>query len=241
MVTDPADTPTAEGSTAEGHELVSRALRIADEMLAERMETVRSAIRELGRSDVTVVAVTKGFDRSAMDAAQRVGIVDVGENYAQELVEKVPAILPGTNVHFMGRVQRNKARKVASHVDLWHSVSRREILSEIAKRSPGAHVLIQVRARNDDSKDGVSTGELDAILDHARSIDVVVRGLMTIGVLGDAERTAAAFRELDLLCETYGLAERSMGMSGDYRDALAAGATMLRLGSTLFGDRPQRR
>lgn len=217
-----------------------RPMSSSDAEVAERLAIVREAADSLGSGNVTIVAVTKGFDRSAMDCAQRLGIADVGENYAQELLEKLDAIQEGTNVHFMGRVQRNKVRKIAEHVDLWHSVARPEILTEIAKRTPGARVLIQVRPHDDDTKDGVGPSELDTMLSVAADLDIDVAGLMTIGVLGDPEATKAAFIELDALCASYELAERSMGMSGDYRDALAAGATMLRLGSTLFGDRPPR-
>ena len=217
-----------------------RPMSSSDAEVADRLAIVREAVHSLGSDNVTIVAVTKGFDRSAMDCAQRLGIADVGENYAQELLEKVEAIQVGTNAHFMGRVQRNKVRKIAEHVDLWHSVARPEILTEIAKRTPGARVLIQVRPHDDDTKDGIGPSELDDMLLVAADLDIDVVGLMTIGVLGDREATNAAFIELDGLCASYELAERSMGMSGDYRDALAAGATMLRLGSTLFGDRPPR-
>lgn len=217
-----------------------RQMLTSDELVGERLAQIRSHVDEVGRPEATIIAVTKGFDRTAMDCAQRLGIGDVGENYAQELLEKVEAVQDGTNVHFMGRVQRNKVRKIAEHVDLWHSVARAEILVEIAKRHPDAHVLIQVRPHDDDTKDGVRPAELEDMLATAEELDVNVDGLMTIGVLGDAGETKRAFGELDQLCETYGLRERSMGMSGDYRDALAAGATMLRVGSVLFGDRPPR-
>ena len=215
-----------------------------DEVVAERIGTVRSAIDELGRPDVTIVAVTKGFDRSAMDCAQRLGLTNVGENYAQELVGKTEALNNGTNVHFMGRIQRNKVRKVVEIVDSWHSVARPEILTEIAKRATAAgrtpQILIQVRPHDDVSKDGVRPNELDQMLETAREAKIAVAGLMTIGVLGDSAATNAAFIELAALSDEYGLAHCSMGMSGDYRDALAAGSTILRLGSALFGDRPAR-
>lgn len=217
-----------------------RTMMSPDTDVAERLAVVRNAIEETGSPDVTIIAVTKGFDRSAMDCAQRLGLTDVGENYAQELLEKVDALHEGTNVHFMGRVQRNKVRKIAEHVDLWHSVARPEILTEIAKRSPGARVLIQVRPHDDETKDGVGPADLEHMLMIAAELEIHIAGLMTIGVLGDPPATKAAFVELDQLCERYDLVERSMGMSGDYRDALAAGATMLRLGSTLFGERPPR-
>lgn len=220
------------------------AMTALDEEVGERLEVVRSAITDVGRTDVTVVAVTKGFDRSAMDCAQRLGLTNVGENYAQELLGKAEAVNPGTNVHFMGRVQRNKVRKVVDIVDVWHSVSRPEILTEIAKRSAplerSPKILIQVRPHDDDTKDGIRPSELDAMLETAAEAGAEVGGLMTIGVLGNAAATKEAFVELAALAKAYGLADCSMGMSGDYRDALAAGATILRLGSVLFGARPTR-
>lgn len=217
-----------------------RQMTFDDSIVGDRLAAVQDDIAEAGRSDVRIVAVTKGFDRSAVDCARRVGLTDVGENYAQEVLEKAEAFTADLDVHFIGRVQRNKVRKIAEHIALWHSVARPEIVVEVAKRSPGASILIQVRPGDDTSKDGVHPSELDLMFETARAHEIDVAGLMTIGVLGDATATRNAFVELDRLASSYGVAERSMGMSGDYRDALAAGATILRLGSVLFGDRPQR-
>lgn len=215
-----------------------RQMSVPDELVAERLEHVRDAIAAVGRSDVKIIAVTKGFDRSAIDCAKRIGLADIGENYAQELEEKADAIDDATHVHFMGRIQRNKVRKIAAQVELWHSVARPEILIELAKRVDAPKALIQVRPIEDTTKDGVRPGELDEMLEVAKAHDVAILGLMTIGILGDAAATRDCFIELDKLAVHHGLPERSMGMSGDYRDALVAGATMLRLGSVLFGDRP---
>ncbi len=208
----------------------------SDDEVATEIARVHAVIEEEGRSDVTIVAVTKGFDRSAIECASRLGLTDIGENYAQELAAKLP--LPdGTRAHFIGRIQRNKVRKVASAVHLWHSVSRPEVVVEIAKRSNEPRILIQVAAAGDTTKDGITPGELESMLEVARDHEVEVAGLMTIGVLGDHERTVQSFVDLNRLAEENDLRERSMGMSGDYRDALAQGATMLRLGSALFGPR----
>jgi len=217
-----------------------REMRVADETVSERLGNIRDAITACGRGEVKVIAVTKGFDRSAIDCAQRIGLHDVGENYAQELLEKSAAVDPGTLVHFMGKIQRNKVRKIVEHVDLWHSVARPEILVELAKRAEAPEVLIQVRPIDDPTKDGVRPDELESMLDVARTNGVTVLGLMTIGLLGDEKATRECFVELDRLADHYGLVERSMGMSSDYRDALEAGSTMLRVGSVLFGDRPAR-
>lgn len=217
-----------------------RQMTVPDELVAERLQNVREAIEAVGKSQVKIIAVTKGFDRSAIDCVQRLGLRDIGENYAQELEEKAAAIDEATRVHFMGRIQRNKVRKIGAQVDLWHSVARPEILVELAKRVDSPKALIQVRPIDDNTKDGVEPDGIDEMLEVARTHEVEVLGLMTIGVLGDVEATRSCFIEVDRLATQYGLPERSMGMSGDYRDALAAGSTMLRLGSVLFGDRPAR-
>ena len=110
-------------------------------------------------------------------------------------------------------------------------------MAEIAKRSAEPKILIQVAAQGDTTKAGITPGDLEAMLGVAEEHGVEVSGLMTIGVLGDDERTVQGFADLTKLADEFGLRERSMGMSGDYRDALAHGATMLRLGSALFGPR----
>ena len=212
-------------------------MSLSDEEVAANLGAVRDAIGDSGRSDVTIVAVTKGFDRSAIECASRLGISDIGENYAQELQAKSP-MPEETRVHFIGRIQRNKVRKVADQVDLWHSVSRPEVVVEISKRSAHPQILIQVAAAGDTTKAGVAPDEVEPLLEVAREHGVDVAGLMTIGVLADEERTMQSFADLARLADTFELRERSMGMSGDYRDALAHGATMLRLGSALFGPRP---
>lgn len=213
-----------------------------DDVVAARLAVVRETIAEVGRADASIVAVTKGFDRTAIDCSRRLGLTDVGENYAQELLEKIDAIDEHLSVHFMGRIQRNKIRKISAQVNTWHSVSRPEVITEIGKRSEGAEVFLQIRPDADttDTKDGARPEDIDALLETARDSGVSVAGLMTIGVLGDADATRAAFVEVAELADRFDLPGRSMGMSGDYRDALEAGATTLRLGSVLFGARPPR-
>ena len=208
---------------------------------SRRLETVRSDIAAAGRSgDVTVIAVTKGFGRAQIEWARAAGLLDIGESYAQELVGKAESIPGDVRVHFIGRIQRNKVRKIADRVALWHSVARVEVIQEIAKRVEGGRVLIQIRPDADPSKDGVTGAELPALLAAADEAGVEVRGLMTMGVHGDPEATRAAFAATRALADRHGLRELSMGMSDDYRAALAEGATMLRLGTALFGPRPNR-
>lgn len=202
--------------------------------LTERIEAIRAEIAAVGRDGVRIIAVTKGFPPATIVSARGAGLEEFGESYAQDLLDKVD-VLDGSTVHFIGRIQRNKVRKIANVVDLWHSVDRVEVLDEIGRRTPGAEVLIQVNPVADPTKSGVGEMGLADMLAHASSAGVTVRGLMTIGVQDDREATRAAFAAVDRLADEHGLAERSMGMSADYLDAVAAGSTMIRLGTTLFG------
>ena len=217
--------------------MTDRTMTVPDEVIRERLDEVHSAIADVGRPDVQIVAVTKGFDATAVQAARRLGLDAVGENYAQEIVEKAGEF-DGLTVNFLGRIQRNKVRKVCDSVDLWQSVASPEILSEIAKRTTDARVLIQIQPAGDDTKDGVRPDDLPAMFELADELGVTVAGLMTIGVLGDPEATKRSFGEVATLADEYDVEITSMGMSGDYRDALTAGTSMLRLGSVLFGPRP---
>jgi len=208
------------------------------DQVVDSLGRVREQIATIGRDDVSIVAVTKGFPPAIIDVARGAGITDIGESYAQELLGKLDHI-DEERLHFIGRIQRNKVRKIADAIDLWHSVDRLELLREVGKRTPGAKVLIQVNPSADPTKAGVEPAEVPAMLSQAERDGVVPIGLMTIGVQDDPEATRRAFADVDALATKLGLNERSMGMSGDYLDAAAAGATMLRLGSVLFGPRPE--
>ncbi len=209
--------------------------------IEQQLGDVREELGRIGRPDARIIAVTKGFGVDAWEMAHRLGLDIVGESYAQELQSKLgelPADAVAPKTHFIGRIQRNKVRKVIDDVDLWHSVARPEILTELGKRRPGSRALLQLSVADDPTKDGITSDQIESMLEVAADADVHVDGFMTIGVQGDAAASAAAFREVDRLADHHGLAERSMGMSNDWRDAAAAGATLLRLGSVLFGARP---
>jgi PLP dependent protein len=209
--------------------------------VAARADAVRERITAAGGdpSRIRLVAVTKGFGVEVVQAALEAGLVDLGENYAQELLAKVEA-LQGAEArwHFVGRLQRNKVRKVASHVALWQSVDRLSLGTEIARWSPGAPVLVQVDLTGEPAKGGCPPPELPALLDGLGELGLEVRGLMGLGPLGDPEEARPGFRELSHLADKYGLLERSMGMSADLEVGVQEGATMIRVGSDLFGPRP---
>jgi uncharacterized pyridoxal phosphate-containing UPF0001 family protein len=125
---------------------------------------------------------------------------------------------------------------------VWETVDRPSLADEIAKRSPGARVYVQVNLTAEAGKGGCSPEETAALVQHCGAAGLRVEGLMTVGpTSADPAETATAFAALDALAGRLGLAGRSMGMSGDYETAIAHGATHVRIGSALFGPRPIRR
>jgi pyridoxal phosphate enzyme (YggS family) len=192
---------------------------------------------------LTVVAVTKAFGPEAVRAALGAGLGALGENYAQELLDKVEALgaAPGSPApawHFLGRLQTNKVRLLAGRVALWQSVDRPAVAHEIAKRAPGAGVLVQVNLSGEPQKGGCSFADVPALVGLARDEGLDVRGLMGVGPAGAPAAARPGFERLVALADSLELAERSIGMSADLEVAVRAGATMVRIGRDLFGARP---
>lgn len=216
----------------------------ADEV-ARNLAEVRARIDAVaGGREVGIVAVTKGFDVSAPRAALAAGLTVLGENYAQELVAKDADLDPAERTvlawHFIGRLQRNKVRMLAPHVSVWQSVDRIELLDEIAKRAPGATVFLQVDLSDEPQKGGAPLGEVAAMVDHGGALGLDVRGLMGVAPAGPPEGARPGFRALVELADRLGLPERSIGMSHDLEIAVEEGATLVRVGTALFGGRPPR-
>lgn len=228
---------------------------LATAEVIEAMAALRRRIDDAGGEHVRVVAVTKGFGADALVAAGAAGADACGESYAQELVAKAEALglLAGgpaadrapwaaggsiPPVHFIGRLQRRKVRQVAPHVALWQSVDRLELGAEIARRAPGAHVLVQVNCSGEDHKGGCSLADAPELVDQLHQLGLTVDGLMGMGPMGPPEDARPGFEALVAMAERLGLPERSIGMSGDLEVAVAAGATMVRVGTDLFGARP---
>ena len=206
--------------------------------VADRVALVRSEISNAGGSEVSLIAVTKSFGIDALRAASTAGCEGVGENYAQELLEKVTVGLPSIDVHFIGALQSNKVRSLAGHVALWQSVDRESVVDELGRRAPGASILIQVDTTQEPSKGGVTPALLDTLRTRAESQGLAVKGLMTIGPTdGTQQECEKSFEMLRRLVNEQALSVCSMGMSADYRIAVACGSTMVRVGSGLFGDR----
>lgn len=217
---------------------------VSDDEIARRWRDARRRLDDVSPA-IVLVAVTKTFPSDSWAAVLRAGGLDVGENYAQELVAKADdfakrfADLPRPRVHFIGRLQSNKVRSVAGIVHLWQTVDRRSVITEIARWAPGAEILVQVNATEEVDKGGCAPSEVPELVAEARRQGLVVRGLMVVGPTdGDPDRTRDAFALVARLADAESLPVRSMGMSADLETALAAGTTMVRLGSALFGDRP---
>ncbi len=214
-------------------------------LVARRLEAIRGRIDDVTRTfdhDVEVVAVTKGFDDWAIEAAIAAGCRVIGENYAQELLSKRAVVERlGPLVQFIGRLQRNKVRQLVDLVDVWASLDRASVVDEVAKRAPGARVLIQVDTTGDPAKGGCRVEDTAALVERAATAGLVVDGLMTVGPTGEAPEAArSGFRRVRRLVDELGLTVCSMGMTGDLAVAVEEGSTQVRVGTALFGPRPPR-
>lgn len=203
--------------------------------IARRGSELHERIAAVTDRDVRVVVVTKGHPPEAAAAAVAAGFGDLGENYAQEMLGKVD-LVPAARWHFVGRLQSNKVRLLAGHVHLWQSIDRRALVKEVAKRDPGAKVLIQVDLAGTEGRGGAPRGDVDALVDFARTAGLDVRGLMGVAA-PRSDAAQEAFSWMAAAAAALDLEEVSMGMSGDLDVALSAGATMVRIGTALLGPR----
>jgi PLP dependent protein len=214
---------------------------ITPDLVAERLGLVHARIADAGGTDVEVLAVTKGFGPEAVHAAVAAGLHRVGENYAQELLAKRDA-LSLAEVHFIGRMQSNKVRSLVDVVDVFESVDRRSLVDELARRRPGARVLIQVNATGEPGKGGCAPDHAADLVALASAAGLHVDGLMTVGpTSGGPDAARAGFRLVRRLVDDLGLRHCSMGMSDDLEVAVAEGSTQVRVGTGLFGERASTR
>jgi len=163
----------------------------------------------------------------------------VGENYAQETIAKFADVGKlSARLHFIGRLQSNKVRQLAPIVDVWESVDRASLLDEIAKRRPAATVLLQVNATGEDDKGGCRPDAVAELLARGLDLNLDVNGVMTVGPTnGEPAETQRAFTAVKALAIDLGLPTCSMGMTHDLSIALDCGATRVRIGTALFGER----
>lgn len=225
------------------------------EQIPERLAAVRARIaaaaHDAGRDPtaVRIVAVSKFQPAAAVATAFAAGQMDIGESRAQELTAKLDQVPDGVRWHFVGRLQRNKVNDVVGRVDLIHSVDRTRLAEAIAARAQRIgvvqRVLLQVNVAGEERKGGTRPGDLAALAERVAGLDgVEPTGLMTIPPL-DAD-PAPVFERLRALraqlAATFpGIVELSMGMSADMEAAVAHGATIVRIGTAIFGARPRNR
>jgi hypothetical protein len=204
-------------------------------------DRVRGRIVDAGGDleSVRIVAVTKGQPAEAIAAAVEAGLLDIGENYAQELTAKAGQVDAAVRWHFIGQLQRNKVRQVAHLVSVWQSVDRLRLGEVIARHQPGAAVLVQVNLTDDPNRGGTKPGLAAGLVDGLRDLGLDVRGLMAVAPEGDEATARTGFRIVRDLADRLSLPERSIGMSNDFEAAVQEGSTIVRLGTVLFGSRPR--
>ncbi|HEY6242031.1 MAG TPA: YggS family pyridoxal phosphate-dependent enzyme [Burkholderiales bacterium] len=212
---------------------------------------IESAVRAAGRSagSVRLVAVSKTFPPEAVREAAQAGQRDFGENYALEGVEKILELRPlGLIWHYIGPIQSNKTRAIAEHFDWVHSIDRAKIAARLSEARglalPELQVCIQVNVSGETSKSGVAPEEVAALARQVAGFSrVKLRGLMAVPEPTSDEalqrRRFAQLRELRdrLNREGFSMDTLSMGMSADLEAAIAEGATMVRVGTAIFGER----
>ncbi len=209
--------------------------------LAHVRGRMAAACARAGRDpgSVKLIAVGKTKPIEMLREARAAGQTIFGENYAQELRDKADA-LPGAEWHFIGALQTNKAKLVVGRAALIHTCDRIGLAQELSKRAKTAgvtqRVLLEVNVGREPQKAGVLPEDTAALLDQVRALPALsCEGLMCIPPAeGDARRH---FRSLRQLAERLGLRELSMGMTADYEAAIEEGATLVRVGTAIFGER----
>ncbi len=223
---------------------------IAEDIAAVRAR-IAAACRRSGRdpSLVTLIGITKGQPAEAVISAMAAGLTDFGENRVQEGLEKIARIRevrgvtagPGNaTFHLVGHLQTNKARSAVGSFAVLHAVDSERLLDAIAAAATTpVRVMLEVNVGGEDTKFGVSPETLPALLAHARSLpEIRVGGLMTVAPRVErAEDARRVFRTLRQLAADCGLASLSMGMTDDFETAIEEGATHVRIGRAIFGER----
>jgi PLP dependent protein len=197
------------------------------------------AISSRPLENVSLIAVSKNHPAESIQALYDLGHRHFGESRQQELAAKVPLLPKDIVWHFIGTLQSNKFRKVAEQCSVIHTLESDSHLMEIRKLPEPIQVLIEVNIGNEQQKSGISEKNLDEFILRALDCEQAnLTGLMTIGpVLGEAEEMRPYFAKMRSLKEQHGLENLSMGMSNNFGVAIQEGATHIRVGTSLFGER----
>jgi pyridoxal phosphate enzyme (YggS family) len=197
-------------------------------------------------ADVLLIAVSKTVEMERIRLAIAAGVAALGENRVQEAREKIETLGRPVPWHLIGALQTNKAKDAVRLFDWIHSVDRLELARELDRRARAlgrtVDTLLEVNVGEEPQKSGVRPQEIKAVLDALANLSGIrVRGLMAIPPAApDAEQTRPHFRRLRELRDAAGLEHLSMGMSADFEVAVEEGATMVRVGTAIFGPRPPR-
>jgi len=225
--------------------------------IAENLHNIREKISEAaarcGRQpeEIRLVAVSKTKSPSEIEEAVAAGQGTFGENYVQEFTSKALQVTPPVEWHFIGHLQSNKVKLIAGLVTTIHSVDRFSLAEEIdrqwAKTGKVCDILLQVNVSGENSKSGTTAADATALVKDSSTLSSLrIRGLMTMPPFFDEPELARPyFRELKELADAIArenipgvsMKELSMGMSGDFEVAIEEGATLVRIGSAIFGDR----
>jgi hypothetical protein len=211
-------------------------------------QRIRAAAERVGRdaSTITLIAVSKAIEPDRVEAALAGGQVVFGESKVQEAKAKIPLVASRARWHMIGHLQTNKARDAVALFDLIHSVDSRRLAEELNRWAEGAGktqaVLLEVNVSGEASKFGLKPEDLESTLKEINYLSrLEVRGLMTVAPFAEeAAQARPYFRRLRELRDAVGLRELSMGMSHDFEVAIEEGATMVRIGSAIFGERKKR-
>ena len=215
--------------------------------LDQVLERIAGAAERSGRrpGDVLLIAVSKTVEAARIRAAIEAGVSALGENRVQEAKAKIAELGRAVPWHLIGHLQSNKAKDAVELFDVIHSIDDVALAHECDRRAAArgrvVDALLEVNVAGEASKSGLAPDALDAVLAATAALSHLhVRGLMTIPPIGEPDATRPWFRALRKLAERHGLSELSMGMSSDFEVAIEEGATMVRVGTAIFGPRPPR-
>ncbi len=212
--------------------------RLDHDRVVDRIRSMDERLLRISGGRTRLLPVTKAFGPEAVLAVIAAGHRAVGENFAQELLAKHEAIGDrSVEWHMIGTVQRNKVRRLVGPVAVWQTIDRPSLVSEVARRSPGGRILVQVDCLGVPGRGGCPPDEVESLVVSALAAGLDVAGLMAVGAAGDPAATRAVFRTVADLADDLELEERSMGMSDDLKSAVEHGSTMVRIGRALFGER----
>ncbi len=216
------------------------------ERLAAVEERIHAACARSGRrrEEITLLAVTKTFPAEVILEAHAAGLREFGENYVQEFEQKAPQVrqLEGARFHLIGHLQSNKSRRAAELFDVVQTVDTVKLARRLDASGRALEVMIEVKLSPEEAKAGCAVEELPALVEAIRACpNLRLAGLMTMPPWSeDAERSRPYFRRLRELARAHGVAGLSMGMSHDLEVAVEEGATVVRVGTALFGERTRR-